>query len=151
MCPSEWNEMHIHELLFKLDSLSYWSNTNQDSVKYIHEFNLFLQRLIGIMCSRGVNISTRGLLFQWPSTTKIQRSVLVEYNADIMIISMIVTRCCSRIAHLALNNYYSLFVKISLTYYVLKIHITHSMCFKKDNWGLINVILFSVYLSMARL
>jgi hypothetical protein len=34
------------------------------------------------------DMSTRGLLFQWSSTIKIQLSVLVKYKADLIIISL---------------------------------------------------------------
>jgi hypothetical protein len=34
------------------------------------------------------DMSTRGLLFQWASTIKIQLSVLVQYKADLIIISL---------------------------------------------------------------
>jgi hypothetical protein len=38
--------------------------------------------------SKWGDISTRGLLFQWASTIKIQLSMLVEYKADLIIISL---------------------------------------------------------------
>ena len=55
---------------------------------------------------------TRGLLFQWTSTIKIQLSVLVLYKADLTIISMTINQFSSwyswKIDELALNNNHSL-------------------------------------------
>ena len=57
-------------------------------------------------------MSIRGLLFQWPSTIKIQLSVLVQYNADLIIISLKINLFSPwyswKIAELALNNNHTL-------------------------------------------
>jgi hypothetical protein len=58
------------------------------------------------------DMSTRGLLFQWASTIKIQLSVLIENKADLIIISLninLFSPCYSwKNAELALNNNHSL-------------------------------------------
>jgi hypothetical protein len=61
------------------------------------------------------NKSIRGLLFQWASTIKIQLSVFVHYKTNIILISIISSKCNSfsswyswSIANLALNTNHSL-------------------------------------------
>ena len=62
--------------------------------------------------SKWGDISTRGLLFQWASTIKIQLSMLVEYKADLIIISLKINKFSPwyswKIAELAINNNQSL-------------------------------------------
>ena len=62
--------------------------------------------------SKWSDMCTRGLLFQWTSTIKIQLSVLVLYKADLTIISMTINQFSSwyswKIDELALNNNHSL-------------------------------------------
>ena len=60
------------------------------------------------------------LLFQWASTIKIQRSVLVQYKADLIIISLKINLLSPwyswKIGELALNNNHSITLfKTSLT------------------------------------
>ena len=62
--------------------------------------------------SESNDMSTRGLLCQWPSTIQIHLSMSIYYKADIIIISF---KCSLfspwyiwNIAHLTLNNNYSL-------------------------------------------
>ena len=54
------------------------------------------------------DMSTRGLLFQWDSTINIQLSALVEYKADLIIISLKINLFSPwnswKIAELALSN-----------------------------------------------
>jgi hypothetical protein len=58
------------------------------------------------------DMSTRGLMFQWASTIKIQLSVLVENKADLIIISLKINLFSPwyswKIADLVLNNNHSL-------------------------------------------
>jgi len=58
------------------------------------------------------DMSIRGMLFQWASTIQIQLSVLVEYKADLIIISLKINLFSPwyswKIAALALNNNHSL-------------------------------------------
>jgi hypothetical protein len=62
--------------------------------------------------SEGSDKSTRGLLLQWASTIKIQLSVLVENEADVIIILLKITWLSAwysfQIIELALNNNHSL-------------------------------------------
>jgi hypothetical protein len=62
--------------------------------------------------SKWSDMSTRWLLFQWASIIKIQLSVLVQYKADVIIISLKIYLFLPwyswQIAVLALNNNYSL-------------------------------------------
>ena len=62
--------------------------------------------------SKWGDMSTRGLLFQWASTIKIQLSMLVEYKADLVIISLKINKFSPwyswKIVELALNNNQSL-------------------------------------------
>jgi hypothetical protein len=57
-------------------------------------------------------MSTRGLLFEWASTTKIQLSVLVLNKADLITLSLKIKLFSPwyswKIAELALNNNHSL-------------------------------------------
>jgi hypothetical protein len=59
------------------------------------------------------DMSTRGLLFQWVSTIKIQLNVLVQYKMDLIIISLKINLFSPwyswKISELALNNNHSLF------------------------------------------
>ena len=58
------------------------------------------------------NMSIRGLLFQWVTTIKMQLSVLVEYKADLIIISLKINLFSSwyswKIAAMAITNNHSL-------------------------------------------
>ena len=60
------------------------------------------------------DMSIHRLLFQWASTIKIQLNVLVQYKADLIIISLKISLFSPwyswKIAELALSNNHSLFV-----------------------------------------
>ena len=69
------------------------------------------------------DISTRGLLFQWASTVKIQLSMLVWYKADLIIISLKINLffpwCSWTNAELALNNNHSILFFILHTFIII--------------------------------
>ena len=76
-------------------------------------------------------ISIRGLLFQWSSTIKIQLSMLVQYKADLTIISLKINLFLPwyswKIVELALNNIHS----------IIRFHTlipTGLVCLLTDNW-----------------
>ena len=66
------------------------------------------------------NMSTRGLLFQWASTMKIQLGMLVLYKVDLIIISLKINLFAPwyswKIVELTLNNNHSL--THSLTHFI---------------------------------
>jgi hypothetical protein len=86
------------------------------------------------------NMSIRGLLFQWPSTIKIQLSVLVKYKVDLIIISLKINLFSPwyswKIAELALS------INQSLTGNKID-----SMYFKWDNNTLDMLMMYMYYVS----
>jgi hypothetical protein len=91
------------------------------------------------------DMPTRGLLFQWASIMKIQRSVLVQYKADLIIISLKINLLSPwyswKIAELALNNNHSITLfKTSLTPPLFL-----SSCTKPGMWSVMYICVWDRY------
>ena len=99
-----------------------WGQTKDYTISYISAKDALLRSKTKDWLARNQrnmfewgNKSIRGLLFQWASTIQIQLSVFVHYKANIILISIISSKCNSfslwyswSIANLALNTNHSL-------------------------------------------